>query len=53
MTTCIVLQQFEISSFCQKVAKALQHRGLHYQMVDDNGAMAAKAQTFSKLWLKH
>ncbi len=43
----IVLHQFEISPFCQKVAKALQHKGLSYQTVDYNGAMAAKAQTLS------
>ena len=45
----IILHQFEISPFCQKVAKALQHKGLSYQTVDYNGAMAAKAQTLSKV----
>jgi glutathione S-transferase len=49
MSTSIVLHQFEISPFCQKVAKALQHKGLDYQTVDYNGAMAAKAQTLSKV----
>jgi glutathione S-transferase len=45
----IVLHQFEISPFCQKVAKALQHKGLSYHTVDYNGAMAAKAQILSKV----
>lgn len=49
MTESIVLHQFEISPFCQKVAKALQHKGLAYSTVDYNGVNAAKAQTLSKV----
>ena len=49
MGESIVLHQFEISPFCQKVAKALQHKGLPYRTVDYNGVNAAKAQTLSKV----
>ncbi|MFZ3193893.1 MAG: glutathione S-transferase family protein [Moraxellaceae bacterium] len=49
MTQSIVLHQFEISPFCQKVAKALQHKGLAYSSIDYNGLNAAKAQTLSKV----
>lgn len=45
----VVLHQFEISPFCQKVAKALRHKGIAFDTVDYNGAKAAKAQTLSKV----
>lgn len=49
MGESIILHQFEISPFCQKVAKALQHKGLPHHTVDYNGVNAAKAQTLSKV----
>lgn len=49
MTISIVLHQFEISPFCQKVAKALQHKGLTYSTIDYNGVTAAKAQILTKV----
>lgn len=49
MTQPIVLHQFEISPFCQKVAKALKFKGLAYSTVDYNGMSAAKAQKLSKV----
>lgn len=36
----IVLHQFEISPFCQKVAKALSHKGLSFSVVNYNGIRA-------------
>lgn len=45
----VVLHQFEISPFCQKVAKALRHKGIAFDTVDYNGVLAAKAQTLSKV----
>lgn len=45
----VVLHQFEISPFCQKVAKALRHKGIAFETVDYNGITAAKAQALSKV----
>lgn len=49
MTTPVVLHQFEISPFCQKVAKALRHKGIDFQSEDYNGARAAKTRGLSKV----
>ncbi|MEC7119289.1 MAG: glutathione S-transferase family protein [Pseudomonadota bacterium] len=49
MSQSVTLHQFEISPFCQKVAKALQHKGIAFETVDYNGVLAAKAQTLSKV----
>jgi glutathione S-transferase len=49
MTQSVVLHQFEISPFCQKVAKALQHKGIAFTSMDYNGTQGAKAQTLSKV----
>lgn len=45
----VVLHQFEISPFCQKVAKALQYKGIAFESVDYNGVVAAQAQRLSKV----
>lgn len=45
----IVLHQFNISPFCQKVVKALEHKGLNFETVDYNGVLAAKAQTLTSV----
>jgi glutathione S-transferase len=49
MTQSVVLHQFEISPFCQKVAKALRHKGIAFEAIDYNGMASAKAQTLSKV----
>ncbi|MCH8497321.1 MAG: glutathione S-transferase family protein [Marinobacter sp.] len=48
MSSAVVLHQFEISPFCQKVAMALKFKGIEYSTVDYNGLQAAKAQKLSK-----
>lgn len=49
MSNTIVLHQFEISPFCQKVAKALRHKGVEFSTVDYNGLASTKAQMLSKV----
>lgn len=49
MSNTIILHQFEISPFCQKVAKALAHKGLQFSVVDYNGLASTKAQRLSKV----
>lgn len=49
MTSSIVLHQWEISPFCQKVAKALRYKGLAYSAINYNGALGAKVQGLSKV----
>ena len=43
----IVLHQWEISPFCGKVRRILQHKGLGYQTVNYNGLRARKAAGLS------
>jgi glutathione S-transferase len=49
MSHSVILHQFEISPFCQKVAKALRHKGIAFEAIDYNGMASAKAQTLSKV----
>jgi glutathione S-transferase len=49
MSNVVVLHQFEISPFCQKVAKALRHKGIAFDAVDYNGMASTKAQMLSKV----
>jgi len=44
-----VLHQWEISPFCQKVARSLRRKGLNFQTVNYNGALAAKVGRLSKV----
>ena len=44
-----VLHQWEISPFCQKVAKALQHKGIAYDLVNYNGILGSKVPRLSKV----
>jgi glutathione S-transferase len=44
----IVLHQWEISPFCGKVRRILEHKGLGYQTVNYNGLRARKAAGLSK-----
>ena len=45
----VVLHQWAISPFCQKVAKALRYKGIEFSSVDYNGALGAKVQGLSKV----
>ncbi len=49
MSSTVVLHQWAISPFCQKVAKALRYKGIEYSTVDYNGALGAKVQGLSKV----
>lgn len=44
----IVLHQWEISPFCQKVARALRFKGLDFKVINYNGVMGAKVPLLSK-----
>jgi glutathione S-transferase len=44
----VVLHQWEISPFCQKVARMLQFKGIAYQTVNYNGVLGAKVPMLSK-----
>lgn len=47
MTSAITLHQWEISPFCQKVARALRFKGLDFATVDYNGLLAPRAMRLS------
>ncbi len=49
MASSVVLHQWEISPFCQKVARALRHKGLAYEAVNYNGLLATKVGRLSKV----
>jgi glutathione S-transferase len=49
MSHAVVLHQWEISPFCQKVAKALKHKGIAFDTVNYNGILGAKVQGLSKV----
>ncbi|WP_228149159.1 glutathione S-transferase N-terminal domain-containing protein, partial [Acinetobacter baumannii] len=38
----IILHQWEISPFCQKVARALKFKGIPYETINYNGILGAK-----------
>lgn len=44
----VVLHQWEISPFCQKVVRMLQFKGIAYQTVDYNGVLGVKVPMLSK-----
>lgn len=44
----VVLHQWEISPFCQKVARALRHKGIAFEALNYNGVLATKVQGLSK-----
>ena len=45
----VVLHQWEISPFCQKVARALRHKGIAFEPLNYNGVLATKVQGLSKV----
>ncbi len=45
----IVLHQWEISPFCQKVARTLRFKGLDFETVNYNGILGAKVPTLTKV----
>lgn len=47
--TKIILHQWEISPFCGKIRKILKLKGLHYEVVNYNGLMAAAATRLSSV----
>jgi glutathione S-transferase len=47
--TSIVLHQWEISPFCNKVRRMLRYKGLDYSVVNYNGLLALKAAKLSKV----
>ena len=49
MSAAITLHQWEISPFCRKVARALQHKGLRFATVDYNGTLGARVGRLSKV----
>ncbi|MDX1496554.1 MAG: glutathione S-transferase family protein [Salinisphaeraceae bacterium] len=49
MSQEIILHQWEISPFCQKVARALRYKGLEYSTVDYNGLLGTKVMRLSKV----
>ena len=48
-TSPVVLHQWEISPFCQKIAKALRYKGIPYEAVDYNGLLGSKVAGLSKV----
>lgn len=49
MTASIVLHQWEISPFCQKVARALRYKGLPFEVVNYNGMLATRVAGLTKV----
>lgn len=47
--TGITLHQWEISPFCQKVARALRFKGLPFTAIDYNGLLATRVMGLSKV----
>ena len=45
----VVLHQWEMSPFCNKVRMCLRHKGLDYSVVNYNGLLATRAGTLSKV----
>lgn len=45
----IVLHQWEISPFCQKVARMLRFKGLAFETINYNGILGAKVPTLTKV----
>ncbi len=49
MTNSVVLHQWEISPFCQKVARMLKFKGIEYETISYNGILGAKVPKLSKV----
>lgn len=49
MNDAVVLHYWEISPFCQKVAKALKFKGISFETVNYNGILGAKVNGLSKV----
>lgn len=49
MTSSVVLHQWEISPFCQKVARMLRFKGITFETVNYNGILGAKVPMLSKV----
>lgn len=49
MSNSVVLHQWEISPFCQKVARMLKFKGIEYETISYNGLLAAKVSKLSKV----
>lgn len=49
MNSSLTLHQWEISPFCQKVARSLRHKGLAYETINYNGLLAAKVGRLSRV----
>lgn len=49
MSTNVTLHQWEISPFCQKVARALRYKDLAFETVNYNGLLGAKVGRLSKV----
>lgn len=47
--SAVVLHQWEISPFCQKVSRMLRFKGIHFETVNYNGVLAAKVPLLSKV----
>ena len=45
----VVLHQWEMSPFCNKVRMCLRHKGLDYSVTNYNGLLATRASTLSKV----
>ena len=45
----IVLHQWEISPFCQKVSRMLRFKGLDFETINYNGILGAKVPTLTKV----
>ena len=49
MSTSVVLHQWDISPFCQKVARMLRFKGITFETVNYNGILGAKVPLLSKV----
>lgn len=49
MSGSVVLHQWEISPFCQKVARMLRFKGIEFDVVNYNGILGAKVPLLSKV----
>ncbi|MFI7967785.1 glutathione S-transferase N-terminal domain-containing protein, partial [Acinetobacter baumannii] len=45
----IILHQWEISPFCQKISRALRFKGIPFDTVNYNGILGAKVPLLSKV----
>jgi glutathione S-transferase len=45
----VTLHQWEISPFCQKVARMLRFKGIEFETINYNGVLGAKVPMLSKV----